>query len=50
MSCLLDTSAISEWAKPGPAPGPKVNGLQVVARNAGHFRHTGADVISPWQG
>lgn len=28
----------------------KVHGLQVVTRNAGHFRHTGVDVISPWRG
>ena len=28
----------------------KVHGLQVVTRNAGHFRHTGVDVISPWHG
>jgi len=26
------------------------HGLQVVTRNAGHFRHTGVDVISPWHG
>jgi toxin FitB len=27
-----------------------VHGLQVVTQNAGHFRHTGVDVISPWSG
>ena len=26
----------------------KVHGLQVVTRNAGHFRDTGVEVLSPW--
>ena len=27
----------------------KVHDLQVVTRNVAHFRHTGADIICPWQ-
>jgi len=28
----------------------KVHGLQVVTRNVAHFRHTGVDVLTPWNG